>query len=36
MKGVTTIVSDTEHRYVSWAEGPDGKMFQNMEIIYKR
>lgn len=36
MKGVTTIVDENLHRYESWAEGPDGKMFQNMEIVYTR
>jgi hypothetical protein len=36
MKGVTTIVSENEHRYEAWAEGPDGKTFRNMEIIYTR
>ena len=36
MKGVTTIVGDSEHRYESWAEGPDGEMFKNMEIRYTR
>lgn len=36
MKAATTVVSEREHRYESWAEGPDGKMFQNMEIIYTR
>lgn len=36
MKGVTTIVSDNEYRYESWAETPDGETFQNMEIIYTR
>lgn len=35
-KGVTTIVGDNEHKYESWAQAPDGEMFQNMEIIYKR
>jgi len=36
MKGVTTIVSENEHKYESWAETPDGDSFQNMEIIYTR
>lgn len=36
MKGVTTVVSADEHRYESWAEGPDGKMYRNMEIVYTR
>ena len=35
-KGVTTIVSENEHRYESWADGPDGKTFKNMEIVYSR
>ncbi len=36
MKGVTTIVSENEHKYESWAEAPNGGSFQNMEIIYTR
>ena len=36
MKGVTTIVSDKEHKYESWCHAPDGEMFQNMEINYTR
>jgi len=36
MKGVTTLVTDNEYKYESWAQGPDGKMFQNMEIVYTR
>jgi hypothetical protein len=36
MKGVTTLVSDNEMKYESWAQAPDGEMFQNMEIIYTR
>ena len=36
MKCVTTIVSDNELKYESWAPGPDGKTFQNMEIVYTR
>ena len=36
MKGVTTIVDENGHRYESWAEGPDGKTFKNMEIVYTR
>ena len=36
MKGVTTIVGENEHRYESWAEGPDGKTYKNMEITYTR
>ncbi len=36
MKGVTTIVSENEHKYESWAKTPDGEMFQNMEIVYTR
>ena len=36
MKGVTTIVSDNEHKYESWAQTPEGDTFQNMEIVYKR
>ncbi len=36
MKGVTTIVSENEHKYESWAEAPNGDSFQNMEMIYTR
>jgi hypothetical protein len=36
MRGVTTLVDENTHRYESWAEGPDGKEFKNMEIIYER
>ena len=36
MKGVTTIVSENEHKYESWAQTPDGDTFQNMEILYTR
>jgi hypothetical protein len=36
MKGVTTIVGEDEHRYESWTDGPDGKLYKNMEIVYKR
>ena len=35
MKCVTTI-DGNGHRYESWAEGPDGKTFKNMEIDYTR
>lgn len=36
MKGVTTLVGDKEMKYESWAQTPDGKTFQNMEIVYTR
>ena len=36
MKSVTTIVSESEHRYESWRIAPDGSSFRNMEIIYTR
>ncbi len=36
MKGVTTIVSENEHKYESWGQTPTGETFQNMEIIYTR
>ena len=36
MKSVTTLVDENAHRYESWAEGPDGKTFKNMEIAYTR
>ncbi|HXV77566.1 MAG TPA: DUF1579 domain-containing protein [Candidatus Polarisedimenticolaceae bacterium] len=36
MKGVTTIVSDDEHRYESWVEGAEGETFKTMEIVFTR
>ncbi len=36
MRGITTIVSDNEYRYESYASGPDGSEFKNMEIVYTR
>jgi hypothetical protein len=36
MKGVTTVVSDDEHRYEAWNEGPGGDLFKSMEVVYKR
>jgi hypothetical protein len=36
MKGKTTIVGPNEHKYESWAQGPDGEFFRNMEIVYTR
>lgn len=36
MRGVTTIVSDTEYRYKSYTTGPDGGEFKHMEIVYTR
>lgn len=35
-KGVTTIVSDDEHRYEGWNSGPDGEFYKSMEVVYKR
>ena len=36
MKTVTTIVSDTEHKFEYFTPGPDGKFFRGMEMIYTR
>ena len=33
---MSTIVGDNEHRFESWAEGPNGKPFRNMEIVHTR
>ena len=36
MKTITTLVSDDEHRFESYNQGPDGDYFKSMEIVYKR
>jgi hypothetical protein len=36
MKTVTTIVSDTEHKFEYFTPGPDGKFFRGMEMNYTR
>lgn len=35
MRGVTTLVSEDEHRYESFLVSPQGE-FKNMEIVYRR
>jgi hypothetical protein len=36
MKGVTTIVSDNEHRYEGFNLGPDGEFYRSLEVVYTR
>ena len=36
MKGVTTIVSENEHKYEAYHQGPDGEWVKAMEITYTR
>jgi hypothetical protein len=36
MQSVLTIISADKHKFVMSKPGPDGKMFQHMEIVYTR
>ncbi len=36
MKGLTTIISDNEHKYEGWNLGPDGEFRKSMEVVYTR
>jgi hypothetical protein len=36
MKAVTTIVSENEFKYESYATAPNGDTFKNMEVVYTR
>ena len=36
MKGLTTILSDNEHKYEGWNLGPEGEFHKSMEVVYTR
>jgi uncharacterized protein DUF1579 len=36
VKMVTTLISPDHHLFEMWAPGPDGKVYKNMEIHYRR
>lgn len=36
VKSVGTIVDADNHTFEMWAQGPDGKMFKTMEMVYTR